>query len=454
MNFLYRSRVLISALALFTSISVTASWSLSFPDVVAGLEKSTTVQTAILDLRTVEQQRSIALFPGDIDVSVTPSVAAVSQEGGAFAEQTELSAALSVLIPIGLSTERRIAVESSQDALIRAENDLVSARADAYLTLFRFYRTAWLAQRETEVLQTELDAAREQARVVRQLFERGEASVLDLNSAEDDLNTAETAVIAGTLAKRISWLELAYFAQLNPNEEVVLEPISDRFSELPRPPDLTEWANEHSPVVAQYRDQITAYNREIGAIRETVLPPTFRTTFAGWDQTASVSFSAANPAVGLNYTVPITTFGSDPGGSASSNADTWQVGVSVTLPLRAGESGQLERTSLLTKISQMETQLRLIQDTIALQIRSRYQQYVLSNDSVDQALRAIGLTQMTLDTIVTRRENQQATLSEELLARAQLARSQFRYDSAVSNRQETKLLTAQAASYLDQMIHQ
>jgi len=137
-NFLYRSRALISALALFTSISVTASWSLSFPDVVAGLEKSTTVQTAILDLRTVEQQRSIALFPGDIDVSVTPSVAAVSQEGGAFAEQTELSAALSVLIPIGLSTERRIAVESSHDALIRAENDLVSARADAYLTLFRF----------------------------------------------------------------------------------------------------------------------------------------------------------------------------------------------------------------------------------------------------------------------------------------------------------------------------
>ena len=450
-----RTTISVAAIGMLVLFQATPSWSLSFDDITTKLDSFLSVREARLELQAAEQQFGIASLLGNPELTLLPSITNISEEGESFGQQTDLAASISGEIPVGFSPERGAAAATAKDTLLRARENLVNIRGEVYFSLFRLYQGAWLAQRETEVLQAELVAAREQERVVRLLFERGETSVSALNTAEDDLSSAETSFTAGTLKKRISWLELAYAADLNPNREEPLKEPEPQFPDLPRPPELTLWAHAHSPVLRYYQDQISAFEREIKALRGSVIPPTLRTSFSGWDQSASASFNLDNPAVGLSYSFPIATLGTDVESTASGSGkddDTWQVGISVSVPIQGRETGRREADLLRSRIAQTEVQLALIKDTTALQIRSHYQQYVLSADTVEQSRRSIELARMTLETVLSRRQTQRATLAEELLARSQLERALFRYDQAVANRQEAKLLAAQAASWLDQLL--
>jgi len=429
-------------------------WALSLSDVTGQVDRLPEVHTALLELEAAEQRYAISAFPGDPSLSLSPSISVKSEDGGEFAEQTQLSGSLGAALPLGLSSSRRLELQSSEAALSREQVNLEQARAEGYVKLFNFYQQAWLAQREVGVLQAEEDAARENLRVVRQRFDRGDASLSAMNTAEDELGSAENALISGTLSRRISWLELAYGVGINPANEAVLEPIEVNFPELPSPQELTAWALEHNPEAREIKDQIGADLRELEAIRGWSLAPTLGLSFSGWDQSVSISYTPESPKLSMNYSFPLATIGTDfeELNRGSSSVDTWEMGLTVSIPLQSGQSGRLEGELLETRIEQSRSRLEQLSTSLALQIRSRYQHYLLSSDAVEQARRSIELSRETLDTILSRREDQRATLADELMARAQLERAEFRYDSAVADRVEAKLFTLQTADRLDKFI--
>ena len=83
-------------------------WALSLSDVTGQVDRLPEVQTALLELEAAEQRYAISAFPGDPSLSLSPSISVKSEEGGEFAEQTQLSGSLGAALPLGLSSSRRL----------------------------------------------------------------------------------------------------------------------------------------------------------------------------------------------------------------------------------------------------------------------------------------------------------------------------------------------------------
>jgi len=273
-----------------------------------------------------------------------------------------------------------------------------------------------------------------------------------LNDAEDELRLAEADLLAGTLAQRLSWLELAFFAGLNLAREEVLDAPAAEFSELPKPPDLTAWALERSPSIRSQLNRIDALTRELDARRGIVSPPTLRADFSGWEQNASLSYNMDNPELGLSYSFPLESYGPDLSSSNSNAGNTWELRFSVNIPFNTGVNAEKEWELGQVMIAQIEAQLDLMEDTLALQIRSVYQQYLLAEDAISQVKRALNFAEMTLQTVLDRRDSGRATAAEELSARAYAERAFLRHEQAVSNRNIQLLKTAQAAFWLEKLV--
>jgi len=448
---IYEKLTVSSALLLMTVFPV---WSLSFEDVLERVYHVAEVQNAALEVKAAEKQYALSSFPGDSNLTFSPSITGIGEEDDSSGvKQADIKASLNAGIPVGLSKERQLALSEAGEALERARMNLQQARVQAYADIFTLYKKAWLAQQEVEVVELELEAARENARVTRELFERGDAALMDLNGAEDDLNIAESGLVSAQLAERIGRLELNYAVGLGPSSKDTLEPVNLEFREIPRPPELTDWAVEHSLEVREKRDEIAALYREMDASYGVISPPTLRLSFSGWDQDASLSYSAENPSFGFSYSFPLAGFGEDLSVSegGSSDRDTWQIGLSVSLPIRSGETDRREAELNRTRISSSEAQIELLEDSLALRIRSLYQQYVLSSETVEQTRRAVETAEKTLDTVLSRRSEQRATSADEFAALAQLERARFRHDSAITGQQEAKLMTASAACWLENL---
>lgn len=77
------------------------------------------------------------------------------------------------------------------------------------------------------------------------------------------------------------------------------------------------------------------------------------------------------------YSAPLVTLGDEVSSSGSNGTDTWQIGLSVSVPFQGGTGESLQAQLLNQKIEQLETQRNLTHDVVALQIRTRYQQFLL-----------------------------------------------------------------------------
>ncbi|WP_394701458.1 TolC family protein [Marispirochaeta aestuarii] len=449
---IYGNKKILTFLMLFVVAGAGTLPALSFKDLLPSIEESHGVKEARFVLETAADQFTLSIFPGDARMSLSPGLDLTSLKDGDFAEQREITAAVNTSIPLGLNPSGRAAAETAREAVSLAELELETARYNAYVDLFAAYSAAWLAQRELEVLKSELEAAGEELRIVQNLFNSGSASLNDLNDAEDELRLAEADLLAGTLAQRLSWLELAFFAGLNQAREEKLDLPPAEFFELPKPPDLTAWALERSPAIRSQRNQINALRRELDARRGVVSPPTLRADFSGWEQNASLSYNMDNPELGLSYSFPLESYGPDLSSSNSNAGNTWELSFSVNIPFNTGVDTKKEQELGQSRIAQIEARLALMEDTLALQIRSLYQQYLLAEDAISQAQRALDFAEMTLQTVLDRRDSGRATAAEELSARAYFQRALFRQEQAVSARNIQILKTAQAAFWLQELV--
>jgi len=426
---------------------------LSFEQIVSGIDAVPTVRSAEIERLTAEQRLDRAGYRGDPELTLIPETDFVTEEDGSFSDETPLRAGVSLEIPIGLSDERRADRDSTADDLARTITAETSARAAAYGELYTRYLTAWLAQQELAALEREYTAAVETARTTQERFQRGTASLREVQVAEDDRTAAQIALREGSLARRLRFLELVYAAGLDQNRDEPLDPPPMTVPEIPRPPELTIWAIRHDPQMRAYNDAIAAARRDSSASPGPVGAPLFRAGFSGWDQTASAAFSTGTPSVSLSYGAPLVTTGSvtDARGS-STDTETWELSFSLALPLRTTRESQIDRSILTSTIEGTVLLMEERERQLALDIRSRYQQYELSEETIRDARRAVEIAEGILTTVSDRRADDRATTEDLLIAEAQYQRSLYRLDAALANREAAKIAVATSASYLDELL--
>ncbi len=441
----------LAAIILFVGSAETSA--LSFDDIAARLDDTPDVYAARLDSLEAEERLAVATYPGDPSFGLVPSASVTTAQGESFGGEKKLTGTVTADIPLGLSADRRVTAAAAADSLLRAEESENRVRGETYAALLTLYREAWLAQEELRVLEAELGAARETARSVEERFARGNASLNELGSAEDELIDAEVAFREGTLARRITWLRLVYAAGLETNREENLDPVDRSVGDLPRPPALTAWALENDPRIAAEQDRMADYDRELDALPGGVRPPTIRTGFSGWDQSASASFNTENHNLGLSYGFPIITQGEIPDTrSGSTDRETWELSFSVVLPIQSPTGGRLEGDILQTSVEKSALAVSEVERDLALEIRSRYQQYTLAGEAVADAERSVEFSQGVLETVRDRRAEGRATEGDLLLAEAQYQRALYRLEAALAAQATAKLLTAEAATYLNELL--
>ncbi len=443
-----RSRTMV--LVLLLVLAVFPGWSLTFQEVLAFQNEVPALESARLEWLQAEKEASLASYAGDPSVSLTPLFTAKTAEGGTFAAGKEVQATLSASLPLGLSQEEGLKAVSAAEALDRSEQTYLRARGEAFVTLLTLYQEAWLAQEEEALLALELEAAAEQARVFGELFERGQTSLQELNEAEDLWGEAQTALIEGTLNRRLSWLELAFQAGMDSQTVPELEPVSFSVPSLPRPPELSAWGVAHSPELKLIEDQLLALDREDQAPGALALS-SIRLSFSGWDQSGSLAYTPENPALSLNYTSPPLILGEDLS-SPSSSSSVWQLGLAASLSWEGSGMNRMEADLRTLERESLQERWELQKEILYLQIRSRNQRYLLSQSEVDQALALLEQIRGAYDLVLERGQTQRATLAEELFARIQLKRAEFRYQTGLVRQREAAFELARAAYWLEPLL--
>lgn len=424
---------------------------LSFDDVTGEVDRTLAVKTAAAALEEAIRSARLLGYPGDVSATIQPSVTATTPYDGAFAETVSIGSSVSVTVPVGLSASRTDALEQARSVVVRAERELLAARNDAYLSLFTVYSNAWAAQQEIEALRLEHQSALAAVNAARRLFESGRISLSELSRAEETLRIREAAYTEGQLVERITWLELAYAVDLDPTITLELEAPAVETGELPKPPELTEWAKTHDPAVLAEIERIGELESEIASARATDLSAVVRANFSADSHTASVSYNVDSPSISASYAFPIVTLGAEPtttGGSSSS----WNLGVSVNLSLAAGRESSLERDVAALELERERIKLETLEDILALTVRSRYQQYLVSQEALEQAERTLERSEQSLELVLDRFDRGQLTEADVAEARSAVARAAFQFSQASTNVLRAQLATAAAASYLNEFV--
>jgi len=256
------------------------------------------------------------------------------------------------------------------------------------------------------------------------------------------------------LKKRITWIELAYEAGLKPAEERQLAPLEMDISELPDLQELLATAAAHSPEISALQNSIAANRREIEAQGGLFSYPTIEISFSGWAQSASLAYDVERASLGLSYGFPLYSFGPDleKTSGTSNSTETWELGLSVRLPLEIVKSDEIEKKIVENSIAVHKVEIEKLKSSLELQLRSLYQRYLLSNEELTQAQRSIDRARERLETVSILREERRATAAEEFSAEAGLERARFRLISAEAGRQESILRTSEAAYLLRNLI--
>lgn len=428
---------------------VASGWTLNFEQVLESLESSYDVRLAELAVEAAERQVDILRFPGDATFSVQPGVAANTPQDGLFAESVDLEGSLALNIPLGLSVERRQTIEFALKNLELAKIRLSRVHDSVYLQLYSLYQDAWLTQEELKVFQAEQDAADATYEVKRQLYDNGQISFNELAQIEEDIKELQSDYSEAKLKNRIAWLEVASKTGMSFSVTQHLDPIDLHFSDLETPPTLVSGAKvNHSDVLLQ-REKIRQIEVQLLALRKFDLFTTVRANVNASSHNASLSFNVDTPAITGSYAFPIYTFGTvdETGSSSGGNDSSWSVGLSVNLS--AGTAGESTREAAALQIENEQEFLKLesILEALEIQIRYKYQAYLLAQDAVEQAERSLLRDREALVFVEEQKDMGLVTENEQKEAQAFVERAEYQVIYAKINRDIVRMAVAEAAEY-------
>jgi outer membrane protein TolC len=421
-------------------------WPLDLETVLEAAPHSFEVQAAKIAVTESLAKLEEGRYPGDVVYGVQPGVSVQTPSDGPFAEIIEFSGNLSIAIPTGLSETRTAALVQANRTVSETERAVSYATAQSYLDLYSLYQEVWIAQETLEVLRGAAAAAHGSYNSARFLFESGQISLMEYTSAGEELEQAEEAIVKGTLEQRLAWVELASIVGLDWRLPDTLEPALDTFGMLPKAQELITWAESHYPEIVDQQGRADAIAQELENLAPYDVSATIRTNLNVLAHSAVVSYSTDSRAVAASYSFPIATIG--PEDTAPSNG-SWSIGLTASIGLSAGKESSLGGDTLLVELEAAYQRLGAIKESTALQIRSKYQQYMIASDSVVAAHRAVERAQVTYDLLAANHQLKQLTDSELAEAMVQVDRAVLQLNVAVVNESKATLAVAHAAAYLD-----
>jgi outer membrane protein TolC len=303
-------RIFVSALFMAAVLTGPAVFSLSLDEVLSLIDETYEVEFARLMVEKADGQLAAAGFAGDFSLNFDPSVKATTSEGGTFGETVSLTGSMGFKLPIGLSDAEKEKLRIAADSLDQALRALEEAKEKAFIKLYGLYQYAWLVQEENKILTSELEATRVNAAILRNLYEEGEVSLLQLAAAETDLEVKQEAVIRGNMERRISWLDLAYTVGL-PQSSEILEKGELSLNDLPFPQELVSWAIEHNNDVDNQMIKIRQLEDSISRVKGQDFSIDIKTFLNIGDHSASITYDFNDPALSGSYSFPLYSF-SDP----------------------------------------------------------------------------------------------------------------------------------------------
>ena len=424
---------------------------LELPDALDRIEETREVREAMSALELARVELALAQFAGDISFGLQPGVTVSTPEGGPFADEIKFTGSASVSAPLGLSDAQLSSAERAAAAVLGAERALARAHDDARLAVFLLYQRAWLAQMEQGVLVAELESARQVALNNGRLFESGLISLAAVTASEEDALDAEIAYLENLTDRRITWLELAYAVGLDPTNTPDLTAPAIELGDLPPPPFLTEWTIENDGALIAQRERIA--DLESAIIEPISRNPvdSIRANVSAFSHNGSVTYNLDSSTLSGSYSFPIATIGGSDETSGSGTAGSWDIGLSVSLGFQTQRECALEIDALTAELEKERERLLLLEDVIALQVRTKYQQYLLSKGAAEQSAGLYEKAQASVELIQERFRQERVTQVDVVAAETQLVRAEAQLIMAQAREVEATLAAATYSGYLPEI---
>ncbi len=442
-----KKSILITVIIAFSAAA--GLYGITLSEVLSGVNETFEVKSAMLTVEKARRELAALNHAGNSSLSVDPTVKSTSTEQGSLGEAIEISASTALKIPLGLSSLAKEKAVFAGNALANAERSLKNAREKALIKLYSQYQAAWLAQEQLDVLTTELDSARAFEDIMRKNFKAGGASLLDLAAAEEALEEKQEAFFQGNLERRLTWLELSYTAGLA-RDTGTLEQSRPEVADLARPPELSSWLYDHHPSILLQKIRIREIQESIDRLAKIDLSLDLKTFLNTEDHSASLSYNFNSPEITAAYSFPLYSWGEIPAGSGSS-VSTWNTGFTIGLGFEGSRADNLNIDSLSVEHQLEEEKLNALTETLHLEIRTAFQQWLKAGDSLEQAQRNLERAEENQKIVETKKTIGQAAEYEILEAAALVKRSQWKLESAFIDVEKTRMAAADAASYLSEI---
>ena len=394
-------------------------------------------------------------YAGDFTVSAAPQAKATTEYVVPFPEQTEIYGILAARLPVGLSDSAKLQVKIARATLETAQARLSQVMDSAYESVYGLYMQAWLTQEEQGVLKAELEAAQAYFTALEEQFRAGKVSLVDLTAAEEDLQNKEASASRGELSRRLSWLRLSTALGLPITTEtphLEADPMLSQSPSLPKPPELISSAFEQDVDLRDLSAVMTGIEEQMALLKRLDLSSSVQLSGGIADHSVSLSYSFDQPQLSASYTIPFYSMGTIPGNNSGSLTDTWNVGFSVSISLSGGKSTELETAALQTLREQDTARLDDRRNSLQLDIRSQYQEWLTSIEEVSRSQKVVTRIERNKAIVESRHKLGLASRYELLQADALLERAKFNVLAAESTLRVRFLGVANSAGYLQRVI--
>ncbi|MBN2655678.1 MAG: TolC family protein [Spirochaetales bacterium] len=415
-------------------------FSIDFSDLVAQIENSYNVRTALLDLEQNRGEIDLMTHPGDIVFSLDPSLKVVTEESESFGGEIALSGAASVKIPLALSAVEKEKLSFSLSALKAKEAAVETAKNDTYIKLFSLYQNIWLLQQEERLLVDEQDAAEVALRSAGERYALGSLTLKALEEAGDDLESVRTDLLENQLSQRVSWFELRSLTGLE-EDPVPLAKIVLEIDELPKPPELYDWMIASHPLLKAEREKLNQLVTTLSRLKKADLDMNVKAFFnsVGNNLTASINFDIMDPVLTPSIGFPVYTFVINEIPSSSGGTATWNTGLTFNLSLGTGKSDRLSGEGLELEIEKTRLRIEYLSETVNLALRSAYQQHVRNMTALEEAERNLSLSRDNRKVVEARKELNQVSELDLIVSGNAVTRSEWKIEAARINLEKSWL---------------
>jgi outer membrane protein TolC len=375
-------------LGIFLAISIGGVSALDLQGTYALIPKTAEARSASLQIESALANVALQGYQGDYSLNMEPAYRRTADELFGIGKSDQISLGLSASIPFGVpaSAADKLAQAQAQAAYAAAMEEWVATQGR--LKAYSLYAAAWIAQENSVFASKERDLTDREYQVAQARFKAGSLGYADFRKAEEAFLTAQEAVRAVDMKRRVSRLELFSWLGIS-DDGADFKMEKPEAGTLPKAPELASQALSVDPAI---RDALVREKLSKEQIELTLgfsLPLTFKLGLSKDDQTGAVSYNTDTKKMSLSYSALLADLSGNP------VPKPWTVSASVSIALDSGgaDARQAKVLSLAAELEGIKLETALAK--LSLDVRTAYQAWVRAAEDREQADRNLAfLTEM------------------------------------------------------------